>query len=175
MSHQMYLEWSTIWETVEACDRYEVSTRGEVRNKETMQILRPAIYKSGYGGVTLCRHPEKRSTKLIHRLVALAFLDNSDSKSQVNHKDGNKLNNFLSNLEWATPAENTRHAWETGLNWERVKAVEQLSMDGEFIAKFKSMKDAAKTVGLKSHTSIHDVISGRDKSAGGYKWRLACA
>jgi hypothetical protein len=57
----------------------------------------------------------KPTMKYIHRLVAEAYIDNTDSKKEVNHKDGNKLNNNVSNLEWVTTTENKQHAWSLGL------------------------------------------------------------
>lgn len=80
---------------------------------------------SGYASVRL---PGKNH--LVHRLVALAFIPNPDSKPQVNHKDGNKRNNNVSNLEWVTAEENMKHAGDVGLIWgnkygEKSKFTEQ--------------------------------------------------
>lgn len=62
----------------------------------------------------------KRKTAFVHRLMALAFIPNPESKNEVNHKDGNKLNNDISNLEWCTHGENSKHAWDTGLKNKKV-------------------------------------------------------
>lgn len=70
--------------------------------------------KRGYYIVTLCKGKE-RKTKKIHRLVAEAFIPNVENKLQVNHIDGNKLNNNVKNLEWCTDSENMIHAYKTGL------------------------------------------------------------
>lgn len=72
--------------------------------------LTKAVNNRGYYSVRMAGR-----TRMIHRLVAEAFIDNPDSKPFVNHKDGNKLNNQVSNLEWCTHQENVSHAWDTGL------------------------------------------------------------
>ena len=80
--------------------KYEVSNLGQVRSRKlhTDLVLKqyPGTYKSIY------LHKQGRHYKLIHRLVAEAFIPNPDNKPQVNHIDGNKLNNNVSNLEWVT-------------------------------------------------------------------------
>jgi hypothetical protein len=69
----------------------------------------------GYMKIRLCSDSGQYKTWAVHRLVALAFLPNLENKPQVNHKDGNKKNNVLQNLEWVSQIENTRHAYDTGL------------------------------------------------------------
>lgn len=94
--------------------RYEVSDSGLVMNTITNKILSPGFNGKGYPGVSIFVG-KKRCTNLIHRLVAKAFISNPDGKLTVNHKDGDKTNNTVNNLEWMTHKENIQHAWETGL------------------------------------------------------------
>lgn len=107
---------------------YEVSNFGSVKSLE--RVVQNSTTASGfmkvkgmlinsrmgkdYINITLTRFG-KKNTFNIHRLVAIAFLENPENLPFVNHKDGNKLNNLLDNLEWSTEKENTRHAYSTGL------------------------------------------------------------
>lgn len=125
----------------------------------------------GYAVVKL-RDKNKVITKKVHRLVAEAFLTNEENKPQVNHKDGNKQNNNLSNLEWVTASENIRHAKENGFQCEcnNRKRVEQLTLNGESVATFNSLKAAEEATGI-GWTGISAVIRNKRKSAGGYYWK----
>lgn len=96
-------------------DTYEVSSLGNIRNKSSL-ILKTYKLNSGYLAIKLA-YDGKRYHKLIHRLVAIAFIDDNleNTKLEVNHIDGDKLNNKLSNLEIVTSSENKIHAISTGL------------------------------------------------------------
>jgi hypothetical protein len=87
------------------------------------RILKPCPNTRGYLIVFVAGKWEKQRCNLIHQLVAKTFLPNPESKPQVNHKDGNKLNNSVTNLEWMTHQENIQHAWDTGLFEEKRKAI----------------------------------------------------
>lgn len=94
--------------------RYEISTKGRVKNIDGY-ILSPRIKNSGYYYVIL-HHKRKRLTRYVHRLVAQTFYPVSHiDEIWVNHKDGNKLNNEKSNIEWVTPSYNTIHAISNNL------------------------------------------------------------
>ena len=95
---------------------YEISSLGRVRNGNTGNILK-SQNKHGYRRINL-RIDGKDTNCAIHRLVAMAFIDNPDNKPQVNHKDGDKANNHVDNLEWVTGHENLAHAVENHL-WEK--------------------------------------------------------
>ena len=92
---------------------YEVSNFGRISNYR--KIMKVYTINSGYLAIKFTID-NKRSTHLIHRLVAEAFVPNPDNKPFVNHKDGNKQNNCAWNLEWVNNSENILHARQTGLN-----------------------------------------------------------
>lgn len=100
-----------MWKEIDGYEgRYEVSNYGNVRSLNFRQTgmvknLKPQPDKKGYLTVGLCKDGGMKWGK-IHRLVASAFIPNPDNKPQVNHKDGNKANNCVNNLEWATSATN---------------------------------------------------------------------
>jgi hypothetical protein len=99
-----------MWKTVESSPNYKVSNLGSIKNTKTGKMLKVATNNSGYKLVCLSTE-NKKQTGYIHRLVAEAFIDtNLDTRtSVVNHIDGNKSNNIIENLEWATYAENAYH------------------------------------------------------------------
>lgn len=84
-------------------NNYSISNIGNVRNNKTGRILKPHIKENGYMQVQLGR---KTIPQYIHRLVAIAFIPNIENKPQVNHKNGNKQDNRIENLEWVTAREN---------------------------------------------------------------------
>lgn len=89
---------------------YEVSNYGRVRNKKTGKFITPLYNHKGYLYVNLSYSHTGRVKWYIHRLVAFHFIPNPENKPQVNHIDGNKLNNYVENLEWCTDKENQDHA-----------------------------------------------------------------
>ena len=97
-----------VWQPVRGYeDRYEVSDIGRVKGPKGLLKTRP--HPKGYVWIDLYDHGARRSF-LIHRLVATNFIPNPSQCPQVNHKDGNKTNNVVSNLEWCSAAENIIHA-----------------------------------------------------------------
>lgn len=121
-----------VWEVVDGYDGvYSISNLGRVSSKARIQvyadgriynhpyrILKPSTAKTGKSAGYMITHfycGGKRTTLSVHRLVAEAFIPNPENKICVNHIDGNKSNNNVSNLEWSTYAENNAHALETGL------------------------------------------------------------
>ena len=119
------IEWRSVpgWEGF-----YEISNSGKVRSvaravtrcdgviqRYAARLKTPVIDKSGYDTVQLCNTSNGRlATFIVHRLVALAFIPNPCAKPFINHLDFNRRNNVVSNLEWVTLAENSRHSCKNG-------------------------------------------------------------
>ena len=102
-----------VWKTAKGYKgRYQVSSLGRVRNKDEKVLA--AYIRNGYSYVKLYKKGERKEWAS-HRLVAVSFMSNKKNKPVVNHLDGDRLNNKLSNLEWATFSENSKHAYATGL------------------------------------------------------------
>ena len=109
-----------IWKAIAECNgEYSISNHGQVKSYKDgrERILKP--YLVGYLGnqylaIGICTNGKRKNQK-IHKLIALAFIPNPCNKLTVNHKDGNKTNNHIDNLEWATHKENINHAWQNGL------------------------------------------------------------
>ena len=105
-------------------DDYEITRDGQVINKTNGHVLKPQPNGKGYLRVSICG-----KLQFVHRLVAEKYIPNPDNLEQVNHKDGNKLNNSVENLEWVSNQENRDHAVQTGLHlqgedcpWARLTA-----------------------------------------------------
>ena len=111
------------WTNIEGYTEYSISSLGRVKSHKRIvdhpvngkykvkeKILRSNPTNAGYLVVRLSRYSEK-VTRTVHRLVAKAFLDNLKNKRCINHKDGDKTNNIVENLEWCTHSENVYHWW----------------------------------------------------------------
>lgn len=102
-----------IWKPVKGFEQlYQVSSLGRVSNYR--KILAIQTMPKGYLTIVF-KVKQVANNRLVHRLVAEAFIENPEGKPEVNHKDGDKSNNSVSNLEWCTSSENKRHALDTGI------------------------------------------------------------
>ena len=171
-----------IWKDIEGAEEYQVSNHGNVRkknhDKRSPQYRYLRANKNNNGGylrISLTCNGKSRMV-LVHRLVAMAFIENPDGKPVVNHKDGNKTNNHVSNLEWCTVQENTMHAFKNGLCDQMIskysKAINQFSLDGHFIKKWKSLHEIQREKGFKA-SMICRVMRHKKNKAYGYLWRYA--
>lgn len=180
-----------IWKPIKGYEGlYEVSNTGKVKSvKRTMKYEATGKVQTTHERVlTLIsskltkRHPKplyhvelwkdnKRTVKMIHRLVAETFIPNPDGKPQVNHKDGNRDNNRVDNLEWCTCSENSLHAYRTGLSSPKhTKPIIGTNIITGEIQEFSSTYEAARAIG-GNDCAIRGCLKGRTKTSGGYSWK----
>jgi hypothetical protein len=150
--------------------------------KNAVKYLKPMLLKihnGVYPQITL-RKNGKQTCKHIHRLLANNFIDNPDNKQQVNHKDGNKFNYKLSNLEWATPSENSIHAYRVlkvrpsalgKLGKDNHKSIKILQIDlyGKVVKMWNGMREAER--GGFSSSAICRCCKDINKTHLGFKWK----
>lgn len=175
-----------IWKDIKGYEGfYQVSNMGRVKgierevysghNYSVLRIEKEKIYKgykvkNGYIYQTLLKNGKRKTFKL-HRLVAETFIPNPDNKPQVNHIDGDKENNKVSNLEWVTRKENLNHAYKTGLS--KICPVLQYDLEGNYLREFKSIDEATRYMGKKYHGNIMMCCQSNNKrkTAYGYIWK----
>jgi hypothetical protein len=178
-----------IWKQILGFDGfYFVSNLGRIKsfkilntqNKNKIGIIKKQRNNKGYKIISVKFNKVKISLK-VHRLVAMAFIPNPENKSQINHKDGNKSNNNVNNLEWATGSENVKHAFNTGLKEQYFgsehymsKCILQFDKSGIFLKKWDCMSDACRVYNIKLQ-SLSSCVSGKSKTCGGYKWQYKTA
>lgn len=169
-----------VWKYIDNySNKYKISNYGNIISYAVNQNgykIKPRIDRYGYYKVALSKNG-KRIYTTIHRLVAQTFIPNPENKPTVNHKDGNKLNNYVGNLEWSTNQENAQHAWNTGLQRKRFgkyndksKKVYQYDKNMNLLNTFESTRDVERKTGF-DHSHIADCCVGKTKQAYGYIWK----
>lgn len=147
------------YKIIKGFNKYEISKCGEIRNVKTKKILSSTI-SSDYYSNSISDNDKKRHKFRIHRLVALVYLDNPNNYKIVNHKDGNKLNNNVDNLEWCNHSQNILHAIKNGL--KKTKKVRQLDKDKNVLNIFNSLKEAEEKTNTNK-TNISKVCNNKMK------------
>ena len=163
--------------TVKGFSSYKVTADGKVYNKHG-KLMSTYISKLGYERVNLVNNSGQRQCVTVHRLVALAYIPKIVDKLIVNHINGNKADNRVSNLEWCTYQENTAHAQRTGL-----MAVAKPKVKSNYDPSnkvqcsngmtFKSYKEVVDKGYATSRRGIYAVVSGEQKTHNGYQWSRA--
>lgn len=146
---------------------YKISESGEVFSVRSDRFLKGWLAKSGYPTVQLSNNGSKKS-KLVHRLVAEAFIPNPENKPHINHIDGDKQNNNVENLEWCTQSENVKHSFALGLSSSRRGTDNESSKLSEeeviaimnYKAQGKYPTEISRLIGLKVST-VENVYYGK--------------
>lgn len=169
-----------IWKPIEECNDYYISNFGRIKSfkydKVNGKIMKPSRTTKGYLQLDLQLDGRKRQNRVhlaVHRLVARAFIPNPDNLPQVNHKDENKENNHVNNLEWCTNEYNSNY----GTHAERVgakqrKPIYSVDVNGN-IEEFDGLRVAARKITGKTNastSSIQYALKNENKTAYGRKW-----
>ena len=155
---------------VRSLDRYVEEHSGKKQFRKG-QIIKPKLNKNGYLQLALNKNA-KRKMKYVHILVAETFLENNEKLKTVNHKDGNKLNNNIDNLEWSSYSENNQHAYNelhrpAAREGAKPKVVYIIDTYNNSVQQFNSITEATENIGL-SHTQINRYIHSNKKWKGRY-------
>lgn len=180
-----------IWKDVVGYEGlYQVSNLGKIKSlsreychgnqygvrtkKIDEKIMKQQITAFGYCSVKLSKNKVCKHFQ-VHRLVAEAFILNPNNYPVVNHKDINKQNNCVDNLEWCTQKYNVLHANQHGLFENRIrklkKYIGQYDMEGNLIKLWDSARDAQKELKLKGYSNIRECCKGKRKTAYGFIWK----
>ena len=155
---------------IDECPSYAVTDDGQVWSFYTNKFLKQKIDKYGYACVSLSKDGKSLS-RTVHRLVAKAFIPNPENKPTVNHKDENKLNNCVNNLEWIRHIDNINFGTRTErAGYSLSKPILQYSKSGEFIREWPGAHEVERMFGI-ANSHINDCCRGKRKSAGGFIWR----
>lgn len=147
--------------------KYHISNLGRFKNSngDIMENYKP----NGNGYIRVYIH---KKTISLHRLVAYMFLENPENKEQVNHKDGNKTNNAVGNLEWCSNSENQKHKFEIGLGNNYTRKIIQYDLEFNKIKEFNSLSEASKELNI-GKTGINACCLYKQKQSGGYLFRYS--
>jgi hypothetical protein len=169
-----------IWKDIPGYETlYQASNLGRIKRilfknnivtKKENKILKTRINKNNREQIMLYKNG-KRKNMTVHRLVASAFLENPNNYPEVNHIDGNSLNNNVNNLEWCTKQYNMKHAYDNNLThvkeYNKKMSKPIIRNDGK---KYDNSYSASKDLGV-SVFSIRDVLKGRSKTCKGYSFK----
>lgn len=176
-----------VWKDIKGYEGiYMVSNKGRIKSLERKietrnrwgkmerrfpgKIIKPSICKrTGYYNVVL-NNSDGGKTFKVHRLVAIAFVENKNNLPQVNHKDENKINNCVENLEWCTAKYNSNYGTKTKRAAKAQSKKVAKMKNGGIIEIYDSLHDVTRKTGI-SFKNVCSVCNGLRKTAGGYEWK----
>lgn len=185
-----------MWKKIPNTEIYFASDDGQIKSIDHIhnngtnssyirkgKVLKQTLNSHGYLCVAITFAGESQKVVPVHRIIATTFIPNPEHKPQVNHIDGVKTNNMVSNLEWCTASENLKHAFKMGLHkpttpckgkfgslHHNSRAVVMCDFDGNVLRRFSCMSEATRELGFAT-TGICACVKGRRKTCGGYVWK----
>lgn len=165
-----------IWKDIPEYENiYQASNFGNIKSIKRNIILKPIIRNDGYLFVNLSKNGKSKPIK-IHKIIAKTFLNNLYNYPVINHKDGNKSNNKVDNLEYCSQSYNLKEAYRIGIrkanktNVGKRKKILQINKNGKIINEWNSIKEASIQLHIKD-SNISQVCKNKRNYAGGYIWR----
>ena len=163
-----------IWKDIPEYENlYQASNLGRIKSLISKnKILKGHLNKKGYIRISLYRNGISK-TYQVHRLVALTFLENPNNYPVINHKDENKQNNSVENLEWCTVKYNTNYG--NGIKKQvnkRKRKIIQYDKNGKYIKTWDGLCDAEYELEI-TRKNIHKCCNNKRKTAGGFVWKYA--
>jgi len=170
------------WADIPNFDNYQASKLGEIRNKTNKRNLKAYVKPSGYCSVTLRHNNGKLMSCQVHRMIAVTFLSNPIDKPTVNHKDHDRGNNALSNLEWYTHQEQIHHQRKRTSSKTRQRAIWKCDpLSGEKLCLFPSIASASAAINNSKSSTCSNIVSVAMRrpnihgniptTAYGFRWR----
>lgn len=151
---------------------YLINKKGEIFSEFKGEVMKPAL-RSGYHFVVIMTDTGKRVNKMIHRLMAETFLPNPDNLPEIDHIDGNALNNNLDNLRWVTKKENQNNPISRERRYKAIIDKQGIPIkafyNGEFVGNFTCLMEAARKFNLHC-TLISKRVRGKIDNVNGYKF-----
>lgn len=159
--------------------KYYICSDGQIFSKKSNKFLSPIKKNTGYYAVNLYNDNGERKMFFIHRLVAELFIPNPENLPCINHKDEDKSNNKIENLEWCSYTYNENYGTKKKREIDKKtaqkringhKKIGQYSIQGQLIKIYESLTEAHEITNI-SIGNISNVLHGRRNTAGGYIWR----
>lgn len=164
-----------VWKDIDGYEGlYQVSNLGRIRSLKygKERILKHRKDKDGYLRVGLYKN-SKMKDYFVHRLVALVFIPNPNNLPCINHKDENKTNNSVDNIEWCTQQHNANYGTRNFKTSTKLSIpIIQLTLNNEFVTCYRSSWDAERITGF-NQGNINSCCNGKRKTSNGYKWLYA--
>jgi hypothetical protein len=155
------------WKIIPNYPTYRVSVEGQIKNIKTGKILSPCINANGYSFVNLYGNDKKQHNCNIHNIIAKTFIDNPHKYPIVNHKNSNRLDNRIENLEWASYTENNLHAYRQGKKPTKQRIC-QIDDNGNIVKIHDSLKEMKEYLGI---TYIKTLSNIKSKKIHGFYWK----
>lgn len=171
-----------MWKQIPGYSNYLINDKGDIYSIKSKRLIKQRVSKFGYYRAALFKEAGEKHEIMVHRLVAMAFLENPANLPQVNHKNENKTDNRVENLEWCTCSYNINYGNRNKTVSRKLAKIKEKTaarkilqidiMTKKTIKVWKSMHEIERKLGIP-HSNIYACCTGKRKTRGGYIWKYA--